>query len=123
MAVRERVEGASPFRCDVLYVEDHAVVMTRGAVDLNTAPAMHRQMSATLALPITGITVDLAYVSFLDSSGVNVLVQTRADATQRDIAFRLESVPRNVRLVLDALGLLDLFAVRHETPADDVASA
>jgi hypothetical protein len=25
--------------------------------------------------------------------------------------------------VLDALGLLDLFAVRHETPADDVASA
>lgn len=107
---------APTFRCDVLYVEDHAVVVTRGEVDLNTAPEMLRQMSATLALPVTGMTVDLAYVTFLDSSGVSALVRAQGDASERGIAFRLESVPRPVRTVLDALCLAPQFGLAPATP-------
>jgi anti-anti-sigma factor len=105
------------FRCDVLYVGDHAVVVARGEVDLATAPALIRKVSATLALPVTGITVDLAYVTFLDSSGVNALITMRNQAVERHIEFRLESVPRQARQVLEMCKLLEHFGITARSDA------
>ena len=105
------------FRCDALYVGDHAVVVARGEVDLDTAPALSRKLSATLALPVTGITVDLAYVTFLDSSGVSALVSSRKHAGERGIEFRLESVPRQVRQVLEMCNLLTFFGLSARSDA------
>ena len=99
------------FRCDVLYVGDHAVVVARGEVDLATAPVLDRKVSATFALPITGVTVDLAYVTFLDSSGVNALLTTSKRAKEHNIEFRLESVPRQARQVLEMCNLLEHFGL------------
>src|SRR4051794_23267265 len=88
-----RVSDTGAFRCDVLYVGDHAVVVCRGDIDLASAPELQRHLSATFALPIAGVTVDLAYVTFLDSSGVATLVAMHGRAAERRIAFRLEAVP------------------------------
>jgi anti-sigma B factor antagonist len=120
---RAREDSLVPFRCDVLYVEDHAVVVARGEVDIGTSSALLRQMSASLALPITRMTIDLAYVTFIDSSGVNALVVARKHALERRIEFRLESVPRQARSVLEVCDLLDLFGVENRdvrplAPAD-----
>jgi anti-anti-sigma factor len=101
------------FRCDVLQVADHAVIAVRGDVDLATAPALLRRIFDTMTLPISGLTVDLAYVTFLDSSGIHALVQARAVALTRDVAFRLESVPRHVRVVFETCGLSELFGMPH----------
>ena len=114
---RERDEHLVPFRCDVLSVADHAVVVARGEVDVATAGTLLHEISATLALPITGMTVDLAYVTFLDSSGVNTLVVARKSAAERGIAFRLESVPRQARTVLEVCGLLAIFGLSARSDA------
>ncbi len=119
MAVVRHGEGMAPasargriqFRCDVLYVGDRAVVVTRGEVDLDTATELHRQTSAVLALPVAGMTVDLGYVTFIDSSGVNALLQAQKAADEHGIAFRLDAVPRQAHVVLDVLGLLDRFGL------------
>ncbi len=110
---RGHQDSLVPFRCDVLYVEEHAVVVARGEVDIGTAPALLRQMSATLALPITRMTIDLAYVTFIDSSGVNALIVARKHALERRIEFRLESVPRQARSVLEVCDLVDLFGLEN----------
>ena len=110
----ERIPDPSrdgPFRSDVLYVGDHAVVVARGELDLAGAPALLREILGTLALPIGGVTVDLAYVTFLDSSGVHTLMQARTHALERGISFRLESVPDQARQVLETCDLLGLFGL------------
>ena len=99
------------FRCDVLQVGDRAVIVARGEVDLATASVLRREMDAALDLPVTGLTVDLSYVTFLDSSGVHALVTSRRNAEHRSINFRLESVPRQARAVLEVCDLLEYFGL------------
>jgi anti-sigma B factor antagonist len=111
---KERVfasRKAVPFRCDVVYAGDHAVVAARGELDLATAPAVLREIRASLALPISGVTIDLGYVTFVDSSGVQALVTARNNAIEHGIGFRLDSVPRQARRVLETCHLLDLFGL------------
>jgi anti-sigma B factor antagonist len=104
------------FRCDVVYAGDHAVVAARGEMDLATAPSVLREIRATLALPISGVTIDLGYVTFIDSSGVQALLTARNNAVERGITFSLDSVPRQVRGVLDMCNLLGLFGLPSRTP-------
>ena len=102
---------AVAFRCDVAHFDERAIVGVRGDVDLATAPALRRQVFATLALPIRGVVIDLAYCTFIDSSGVAVLVEARNRAVERSIEFRLTSVPRQVRAVLQLSGLTEEFGL------------
>lgn len=102
---------AVAYRCDIAHFEERAIVGVRGDVDLATAPALQREVFATLALPIRGVVVDLGYCTFIDSSGVAVLVAVRNRAVERRIEFRLTSVPRQVRVVLELSGLTEEFGL------------
>lgn len=102
---------AVALRCDVAHFEERAVVSVRGDVDLATAPELRREVFATLALPIRCVVLDLGYCTFMDSSGVSVLVAACHRALERKIEFRLTSVPRQVRVVLELSGLADGFGV------------
>jgi hypothetical protein len=41
-----------------------------------TAPELNREVCATFALPLWQVRVDLRHCTFLDSSGVNALIDT-----------------------------------------------
>lgn len=99
------------FRCDVAHFEERAVVSVRGDVDLATASVLQREVFATLALPIRCVVLDLGYCTLMDSSGVSVLVAACHRARDRRIEFRLTSVPREVRVVLDLSGLAEEFGL------------
>ncbi|MEV6839742.1 STAS domain-containing protein [Streptomyces sp. NPDC051133] len=55
---------------------DRTVVTVSGEMDLETCPAL---AEATSIIPLTGKTLylDLSAVSFMDSSGLNLLIQLR----------------------------------------------
>jgi len=99
--------AAVAFRCDVAHFDERAIVSVRGDLDLASAPVLQRKLFATLALPIRGVVVDLGYCTFMDSSGVAVLVAVHNEAVERRIEFRLASVPRQVRVVLELSGLTE----------------
>lgn len=101
------VPAAVPFRCDVAHSDERAIVSVRGDLDVATAPVLQRKLFATLALPIRGVVVDLGYCTFMDSSGVAVLVAVHNQAVERRIEFRLASVPHQVRVVLELSGLTE----------------
>jgi anti-sigma B factor antagonist len=104
-------DSHAPFRCDVTYVEDRAVVMARGEIDLVTAPVVLREALGTLALPVRGIVIDLRHVPFMDSSGIQALNDARRQALERGIEFTLASVPPQPRMVLEVTGLSEVFGL------------
>jgi anti-anti-sigma factor len=86
--------------------EDGVVLRVEGEVDLVTAPALAMALAEATAEP-GDVTVDLRQVTFMDSTGLRVLLETRG---------RLEQDGRAMRLQVDESGavarLLDLVGVR-----------
>lgn len=60
------------------------------------------------------LTVDLADVTFIDSSGIGALVRLRTSVRDGQ-RLRLDDVPRSVARVLEITGLTDLFEDRPES--------
>jgi stage II sporulation protein AA (anti-sigma F factor antagonist) len=92
--------------------EDGVVLRVEGEVDLVTAPALAMALAEATAEP-GDVTVDLRQVTFMDSTGLRVLLETRE---------RLDQDGRAMRLQVDESGavarLLDLVGVRALFRAD-----
>jgi len=92
-----------------------AVVVVQGEHDVYTAPTLSEQLDALLqeGLPVV---VDLTPATFVDSSVLRVLLETRRQAEERGVGFAValgqdDSGP--VRRVLDITGLVPVLPV-HE---------
>jgi anti-anti-sigma factor len=64
-----------------------------------------------LGLSIESLTLDLARVTFIDSSAVSALIETRRCAIEKGVALRLVSLPAQARQVLEVTGVIDMFDV------------
>jgi anti-sigma B factor antagonist len=94
-----------PFRCEVSYVDDGAVIVIEGEVDLATAPRFQSDAETALARGVTELAIDLALATFIDSSGLGVLVVLEREARERDITFRIVAVSPVVQRALEVTGL------------------
>jgi anti-anti-sigma factor len=104
--------GLAPsLHCETLEVDGRAIVTLRGELDLASSPELLRQLQLLLNQPITTLTLDLADLSFIDSSGLGTLCRVRQDAEDRGIALDLHRVPDHARRVLEITGLTQLFTI------------
>ena len=89
------------------------VLRARGEIDVATSPELRRELHQ-LADRHGSIVVDLHDVTFIDSSGLGVLVGTLKRLRERDpdATLVLEGLQEPVRKVFDITGLSDLFAIR-----------
>jgi anti-anti-sigma factor len=98
------------------------VVRIRGEVDLATSPKLDVTFSQ-LEPPDGVVVIDLSGVTFIDSSGLNALVQLRQRFAKQDLDHNLRLVvtrPATIR-VFEVTGLLSVFVV-SESVADALAS-
>ena len=66
------------------------VCAVQGDIDMYSAPDLHRTWLAHAEKKqAKGFIIDMQKATYLDSSGIGVLVQILADAKQRDIPFCL----------------------------------
>jgi anti-sigma B factor antagonist len=86
---------------------DQVVVAPRGELDLGTAPGLDADLCAVRDLGFQTIVVDLRGLSFIDSSGVNLLLEWAAAAARRGHAFRLIPGADRVQLVFRLTGVLE----------------
>ena len=102
--------------------EDRCGVRTlvvAGEIDLATAPAFRRQLDALINDAHSPAFVDLTGVTFLDSSGLSVLVHARRALAAGDVELVLLNPSRLVRKVLEVSGIGALFEIRcHATKGD-----
>jgi anti-sigma B factor antagonist len=99
-----------PFLMDVdINIEGpEARVVVAGEVDAHTSPELARGFEEALAGGATSLIVDVAGVSFIDSSGLRVLVQTRQRVTDAGGTLELRQPTDTVVRLLELTGLQDL---------------
>jgi anti-sigma B factor antagonist len=80
------------------------VVTAYGEIDLDTAPRLHRELSRALA-EHREVVLDLSEVTFMDCSGLGVLVQARNQADRSGRRLVLRGIGRSVARLLKLTGL------------------
>jgi anti-sigma B factor antagonist len=88
------------------------VLGVRGEIDVATAPVLRTALTRVVASGATTVTVEMSGVTFLDSSGIGVLLGAhRRLREERDGSLRVTGARETVRRVLDITGLSDTFAL------------
>ncbi|MFD0260075.1 STAS domain-containing protein [Kitasatospora indigofera] len=95
------------------------VVEVTGELDYDTAPRVRVALEDALAVaPVPPIlVVDLAGVTFCDSSGLNALLQARIDAQGQGSVLRLARPTPAVARLLEITGADQVFPVDPDVPA------
>ena len=95
-------------------------VLLRGAMDLGTASGLTATLDAAIRESRGAFVIDLCDVTFLDSSGVSVLVRARAMLGREERALLIVCPPGPARRIFELAGiddLLELFETRDQAAA------
>jgi anti-sigma B factor antagonist len=90
-----------------------ALVRLNGRIDVDSSPDLRDCLSTILSddPPPHVITVDLADVSYIETSGIATLVEALRIARHRQITFCLQGLGGSVLRLFEVTGLLSLFEV------------
>lgn len=88
------------------------VVRVCGEVDVSNAPELRSSLEDGLSEMPSDMTVDLSDVSYIDSTGIGVLVGAAHKASEAGIPFAVENPQRNVARVLSLLGVDGQLGIR-----------
>jgi anti-sigma B factor antagonist len=102
-------------------LDDRVIVSIAGEIDLDTAPTLREELLRVLSNGPLHLILDMAKVSFLDSSGLGVLVGTLRRARMLGGTVSIAAPIRQVLEVLEITGLDAVFPV-HDTVDDAVAA-
>jgi anti-sigma B factor antagonist len=84
-------------------------VVLRGELDLGSVPDLRACFEGVLATSASVVHVDLAAVSFIDSSALGVLIDAFRQLRDRDGHLVVTAASPSVMRVLDILGLASYF--------------
>ncbi|HUK77354.1 MAG TPA: STAS domain-containing protein [Thermoleophilia bacterium] len=107
--------GGRPFRIEVTTLAlGQAAITVRGELDLFTAPRLHDALAQSIELGARRVVVDLARVTFIDSTALGVLIGVGKELRAGEGSLDIVCQNGNVRRVLELTGLDAVFAV-HAT--------
>lgn len=95
-------------------------VLLRGAMDLGTASGLTATLDAAIRESRGAFVIDLCDVTFLDSSGVSVLLRARAVLGREERPLLIICPPGPARRIFELAGiddLLELFETRDQAAA------
>jgi anti-anti-sigma factor len=97
---------------DTQRTESETVVVASGEIDIATAADFSRTLDAAMAARPAVLVIDLAMVEFIDSSGLNAVLQAN-QASGDDVRLVLQSPSDACRRILKATGLDDVLEIRE----------
>lgn len=95
---------------EVLIIENEARLIVRGEIDIETEQVL-RDATASATASVAGgcVIVDLQQVSFIDSSGLRALLQSRDAAKATGTTFRIAATDGAVLRLFKVAGVSDWF--------------
>lgn len=115
--VRSSEDGSgvaqSAFEVSVEREPDATVVKVEGEVDLYSVPHVRTLLWDAFDAESRTVSVDLSQVSFIDSSGLGLLVGAQRKAELREVAFTIRRPSPPVFKVLEITGLVSHIAVER----------
>ena len=109
------VEGLA---VDLVHLDGSAVLMVRGEIDMATSSVFRAAMERTMALGVP-VVLDFAGVTFMDSSGLNVLLLA-GQAVDRSESVTVRNPSPPVRRLLTVTGLDGLVGSGPNFAADPI---
>lgn len=85
------------------------VIEASGEIDVATAPEFAAALDMMIDRELTEITVDMANVTFIDSSGLGTLVAALKRANEINTTLTLRNLSGSARKVFEITGLLETF--------------
>lgn len=85
--------------------DGRVLIAVEGEIDVSCASELRAAIDAALAEGAPEVEVDLSQVPYIDSTGIGVLVGAAHRAQEAGQRFAVEGPQRNVRRVLDMLGI------------------
>jgi anti-sigma B factor antagonist len=108
---RVAIPSSNNLNISVDRVGEDAVVRLTGRIDVDSSPDLRVRLRTLLsaeALPET-IVVDLAGVSYIETSGVATLIEALRIARHHQISFRLQGLSGATLRLFEVTGVLALF--------------
>ena len=97
-----------PFPVDNTLLMEQRYLL-RGEVDLATAPQLRADLDRVVNANRADLTIDCANLSFIDSTGIAVILEARERLENQGRHLRMLNLQSGPRRVLEVLGLTDLF--------------
>ncbi len=109
-----REAPVTPLTLERRGTDQEPVIVAAGEIDVATSPQLRAELLAALTPQLRTVTVDFTDVSFIDSSGLGVLVGAlkRLREAGDDATLRVVHPQDAVRKVFDITGLDGLFDLR-----------
>jgi anti-anti-sigma factor len=97
--------GNADLGIEVILLDSGINVALEGELDLATAPPLREQLSELVAMGWIDITVDLAELQYIDSTGLSLLIRTQKRVEQTGGSLIVVHPTRATRRLLDTAGL------------------
>lgn len=93
------------------HADGRVLLELHGEVDVASASEAERELKRAQALAPSELVIDLDGLTFMDSTGVRLLIQALRHATEHHYELRLRRVPAQARRVLEMSGTLGRFTL------------
>jgi anti-anti-sigma factor len=101
-------------RITVEPLEDARLIRAAGEIDLSNVAALRRELDAARAEAVT-VLLDLSDVTFIDSSGLHLLLRASHSSAVSDWAFYVVRPSESVLRLIELSGTADLLSVVYPT--------
>jgi anti-sigma B factor antagonist len=92
-------QDAAAFRCEITPERDHVVVRPVGELDMATIGAVEQELRHLRGAGFRTLVLDLSGLTFMDSTGLHLVMRWTAEAAQDGFTFEIEPGPPNVQRV------------------------
>lgn len=96
-----------PLRIEETTADSEAVLRLQGDLDPHTAPFLADAVKERIETGDRTVVLDLADVTFIDSSGLRAIVTAHHELGERDGELRLRNLSATTMRLLEVTGLVD----------------
>lgn len=101
-----------PFTCRASSEGDAVIVAPRGELDMATVGAVEQELRRARSRGAAKLVLDLAGLSFMDSSGLHLVARWARDASRDGFEFHVGEGPPAVQRVFELAGMDDQIPYR-----------
>ncbi|TGK91330.1 anti-sigma factor antagonist [Leptospira brenneri] len=104
------------FQYEIKQDGEKAFILFEGSLSLKDSPKLSTDIKSLIeSEKIRELVLDFKNLSYLDSSGVGILLRTYSWTKEKDKQVRIINLSDEVRTIFTIANLLDIFQLKEET--------